>query len=646
MKALPTVRQLNTFYLFTLGIILVTAAFLRLYGWNTMPYQHDELSALSRLNFSSWSDLFSQGIMVDGHPALVQSFLYAWTGLVGTSEWIVKLPFVICGIYAVYLTWKLVYAWSSPIGALYAAAFMAVLQLPVFHSLHARPYAPGMMLILWFALEWTRMLNAEKISRWLYVRYIAAALLCALCHHFTAMGAVLLGLCGFILLKRTQYKSYFIANGIVVLLYLPYLPITLAQLKYGGLGGDNGWLTTPESSFAIQYLAHVFMYSSPLVIILLLSVILHNWKAEKPDRTQLRIRIVAVLLFILPLFIGLYYSWIVSPILQFSLLVFFIPFLFAFMFYGNGNTIGFKWHSILVGVILIFGSVVLFKNRQYEQMAHTSVFRDAFTVTNETIKENRLDLKNGMFVFNENDHYLGFYNHGPEKLSFVSYLDRDDACQAFCAELEKRNPAYVILANPGSPLLNIVMQRYSEIYVLKQSFNCEIYYAGNELIGYAHRFKHERKHDVFTNGKMVNSLRDIVVINERMNDTIANEFDLGIKANGSLARYIDWVEFHYVIEIADSIENMPSIVYDQTLSENKNVWRSFDLCRYKRTDGIHLIQLVRGSEITVDQKAYTQNWFQVYLWNRHKQPYTIKEMYLKIYTGNRLMYAVSSEIPD
>ncbi|MFI5205009.1 MAG: glycosyltransferase family 39 protein, partial [Flavobacteriales bacterium] len=319
MNKIPPIRSLGNTYLVALVIILVVACFLRFFGWYTMPYQHDELSAISRLSFSSWGDLFQQGIMKDGHPALVQCFLYMWTGLFGTAEWIVKLPFVLCGIGSVYLTWRLAYKWNSATTALYSAAFMAVLQLPVFHSLHARPYAPGMLLLLWFALEWSKWHTENKPTKSMYARYVIAALLCAWCHHFTALGAVLLGLVGVFTVEKKKLKSYLLANVLVVLCYLPYLPVTLAQLKYGGLGGDNGWLKAPENTFIVDYLRHVFMYSPLMLVVLLVTLIFSFYKNPREVSSNIKWRAVALVMFLFPLLIGLFYSWYVSPVIQYSL---------------------------------------------------------------------------------------------------------------------------------------------------------------------------------------------------------------------------------------------------------------------------------------------------------------------------------------
>lgn len=52
-----------------LAIILFIGAALRIYNFWDFSLSNDELSALARLNFDSFSDLIMNGVRIDGHPA-------------------------------------------------------------------------------------------------------------------------------------------------------------------------------------------------------------------------------------------------------------------------------------------------------------------------------------------------------------------------------------------------------------------------------------------------------------------------------------------------------------------------------------------------------------------------------------------------
>ena len=72
MKAFKNIR-IDHLLIF---LILAIGALLRFYDYASIPFTHDELSALIRTRFGSFHELIRNGVMVDGHPAGVQVFLY------------------------------------------------------------------------------------------------------------------------------------------------------------------------------------------------------------------------------------------------------------------------------------------------------------------------------------------------------------------------------------------------------------------------------------------------------------------------------------------------------------------------------------------------------------------------------------------
>ncbi|MFB6257840.1 MAG: hypothetical protein ABEH38_04025 [Flavobacteriales bacterium] len=63
-------------------IILGVGVFLRFDTLASVSLGNDELSALQRTRFDSFPEMIQKGVIPDGHPAFVQSFLYVYTGLV------------------------------------------------------------------------------------------------------------------------------------------------------------------------------------------------------------------------------------------------------------------------------------------------------------------------------------------------------------------------------------------------------------------------------------------------------------------------------------------------------------------------------------------------------------------------------------
>ena len=90
-----------------LGAVLLFAFILRTFNYFDLSFMNDELSALSRTQFSTLGQLFTEGIIPDGHPPLVQFFLYIWTSVFGYGETLVKLPFLIISMFSLYYLYLL-----------------------------------------------------------------------------------------------------------------------------------------------------------------------------------------------------------------------------------------------------------------------------------------------------------------------------------------------------------------------------------------------------------------------------------------------------------------------------------------------------------------------------------------------------------
>src|SRR5688572_14949900 len=83
-------------------LILLIGFALRFSVSITHSYTNDELSAINRLRYDSFSELIDKGVKSgDMHPAGVQVFEKIWASLFGTSELALRLPFVLCGVASI-----------------------------------------------------------------------------------------------------------------------------------------------------------------------------------------------------------------------------------------------------------------------------------------------------------------------------------------------------------------------------------------------------------------------------------------------------------------------------------------------------------------------------------------------------------------
>lgn len=343
--------------------LLLLAAALRLWDLSQIPFTHDEISALLRVRFSSFSELIAKGVAIDAHPSGVQVFEWIWTGLFGTSEVAVKLPFIVMGIAALFFLYRFAAAWTSPAAALLSIAFIGSIQYTVMYAQIARPYAAGFFTCALLMDQITRAIGGRK---WAWTGVALSAVLCAYVHHFSLLFALLAGLFLLLLASPLQRKRVLLAGGLALLLYLPELPITWRQLGYGGVGQ---WLGPPTSSWLPNYVAWIFEFSIPLAVVVL-GVALLGWARAFRNKSEGASPFIPLCLALglVPLAVGYGYSVWHAPVLQYSVVVFSFPFLVFPLFAG--------WRSprpalILPLVALIAATAVL---GLVEQRKHYEIF--------------------------------------------------------------------------------------------------------------------------------------------------------------------------------------------------------------------------------------------------------------------------------
>lgn len=247
----------NRHYYVWTGIILFMALAMRLYHLN-FSYSNDELSALSRTLFSSFSDLISKGVLVDFHPAGIQIFLYYWVKLFGMDMWVVRLPFAIAGTLAIWLSMLTFARWFGRQAGLFSGAVLTFMELSLLYSQIARPYGSGFLLSMLTIYFWTLFLQKDKPRYDYALGFALSAAACLYNHHFSGLFAFMAGITGFFILPRTHLKLYLAAGFVATLLYIPHLSITFAQMSIGGVGE---WLGKPSRDWPLQHFSLLFNHS-------------------------------------------------------------------------------------------------------------------------------------------------------------------------------------------------------------------------------------------------------------------------------------------------------------------------------------------------------------------------------------------------
>lgn len=306
-------------------LILLVATALRFSAFWEIPYSHDELSALLRTQFSTWSDFIETGIKMDNHPGGVQLLIWLQTMIGGYAAYWIKLPFLICGVWCVWLIYLVGRRMFSESVGLISAALLATLQFPITFSQWARPYVIGLLVVL--ALTWVllRFIQSEKrIWLWIVV-YAMLSALAGYVHYFTLLQVIIIS-CAFIpYLNQGQILKLAMGGLLAFVLWLPHLNLTLFHLDRGGIGN---WLHVPESDYWLEIIAYVFQFS--VWVPLLLVVVSISKLLDVKKWWKVYSRYFLLICAATPYMIGYVYSVQVNPLLHQSVLIFSMPFLLLF----------------------------------------------------------------------------------------------------------------------------------------------------------------------------------------------------------------------------------------------------------------------------------------------------------------------------
>jgi len=456
-----------------LFLIILTGTVLRFWNYTNMPFMHDELSALSRLEFDSLRDVIKYGVMLgDTHPAGVQVFLYLWTAIGGTGEMWVKLPFIISGIVSIWLSYKIGKLWFDGTTGLLTATMLATTQFFVMYSQIARPYASGLLITLAMVYMLSLYFFKEKKRKYL-ILYVAFSALAAYNHYFSLLFAAIVGLSGLFFLKnRKDIITLFIAGISIFLLYLPHLDIFFSQFAKGNTEGVGGWLDKPEPIFIRDFISYLMQFSGwtwlalGLVIVLMISI---NGKTIKFD-SSIKKRLILIFWFLLPIIIGYGYSVIKTPIIQYSMLIFSTPYIFMVMFSFSGK-IKPMTISIAVLLLLIVNSLVLIVEREHYEIFYHQPYQELYStaIIDNSHKE--------VFVIDDcvpyyNEYYMLKYNR---EVSYLTKRNSGITNAEFIDVVKNIKEETVVTQGLTGEELLIIQNEFPYITGHKQGFTYDVF---------------------------------------------------------------------------------------------------------------------------------------------------------------------------
>jgi hypothetical protein len=192
-------------------------------GWTSYAIHH------------SWSEIW--GVLApDNHPPLYYVLVKAFADVAGYGDFPVRFLSVICETTLVVGLYVLGRRLGGPVAGLSSALFAALSPLFVYYAQEARMYSLLMALAVYASYSLVRLAYEPDSRRWwgtyvlttcgaLYTQYFA--ILLVLAHGVAALSW---------LLARRQGRSWgrwLLGQGAIVLLYLPWLPTALRQVRIG-----------------------------------------------------------------------------------------------------------------------------------------------------------------------------------------------------------------------------------------------------------------------------------------------------------------------------------------------------------------------------------------------------------------------------
>ncbi len=294
--------------------LVLLAGGLRLYDLDAAAIWGDEGSSLLLAGFAP-ADIWAHAGH-DVHPPLYFLMLHGWIALFGDSLMAVRLFSALPGTATVLVGLWLMRVIATPRAAWLGALLLALLPTAVRYSQEVRMYAWLGLWLLGATLALVYWVRRPERSRYLavYALLMSGAFYT---HYFTLFG-VLVHWSYLALLRRQPAPArtlltrpaWWLANGAIVLLYLPWVPSLIDLLRHVEalkVGGDIGWEPAVDlsslPSMLWQLLAQddVQGWTWPWLLALPLVVLALSVAAWRGDRGPYRFTRLLVLYWALPL---------------------------------------------------------------------------------------------------------------------------------------------------------------------------------------------------------------------------------------------------------------------------------------------------------------------------------------------------------
>ena len=617
-----------------IGILLITASILRIWDIQHLPFMHDEFSALFRVEYKNFSDLIRLGVMEnDSHPAGVQVFLYYWTKMVGFSENWIKLPFIVVGIWSVWLIYSIGTEWFNKTVGLISASFLTSTQYFVFYSQLARPYATGLWAVLWLVHSWTKIIKSEKIVNQHYMVFSALLFLSAVMHAFSTFAAILIYFSGFLFISSDKRKLYIYSALGAILLYAPHIPVFYFQLKKSDIGG---WLGAPSPTFLLDFLKYFFHFSIFFIGISAVLIVLSLITMDKQRMLSWKLRIAGLLWFSISFLTAYLFSIYKTPIIQFSTLYFTFPFVILILFSFFKPLPG-RFNLLIVSTIMFIGiSTLVFHRRHYETM-----YQQGYDQSAREIKKDfsRYGSHISVVSYSSTPRMLAFYldKEGVKDYKLFSKHDQITDFQNFIFDLNTESIAFTLSDGGPADWVEIVRNKFPYEIHNCTWFNTEYFlFSKNNIENHAVVSVKEKVFQI-TDNQQISGIKTISI------------FDKNRIYGDVWQKHCDSI-FHKkepkTVSIITSGRALNSMIQTKIVLEIKDEktnkilhWQSGTLNNDTILPGerFFLTTVLKSSLL---QDIDSQSILKIYIWNPERTEFVVDQMKVNIYRQSPMYYGL------
>jgi len=356
-------------YLLILGILLLCSFFIRCYGITKGDIWADEATTIYYSQHSI-SDTIKWCIE-DVHPPLYNIILNVWMKVFGISEIAGKSLSLLFGVACVLMIFLVGKELCNEKVGFYSAIFLTFSTFNIFYSIETRGYSLLCLLTLFsffFYIKYLRCTENKKIGY--ILGYLISSSLLLYTHPFSPFIILTQNL-HFIIVKLYRkrlkdIKNWLVIQFILLLSFLPWIPIFLNQIKTAAMKAI--WISKPTlfglNQSSVEYTLIRFAGDKLLLVVFLALIIIFLFKIMLQKKTKKQTNLfenatLLLLWFVFPIFASCLYSLYFPPIFVMRYVIFSSLAFYILVALAISNLFKTKYQVIAVSLILLYSIFVI-----------------------------------------------------------------------------------------------------------------------------------------------------------------------------------------------------------------------------------------------------------------------------------------------